>query len=463
MSSWKATSLAAILTALTLGAQTPVPPPETVPMYRVTVEQSSTKAINYRYLKSSTKIDFTGTVLAANAKGEAKVESEATATHIKARFEGLPEPTTFGPEYLTYVLWAVSPEGRANNLGEILLKHGKGKLKVIEPLQAFGLVVTAEPYFAVTQPSNVVVMENTVRKDTKGNVEIIDAKFDLLKRGQYHLKMDKTEPMPVDKDTLPAVLQARNAVDIAQSAGATTYAAEAYGKAQALLAQAESKDGSKKVRIMAAREAIQGAEDARLISVKRQEQEFIENDRKAAQAKLEQAKAQAAQDAAQAATALAAADQSRMAVMKDNTDLRAKLLTQLNAILQTRATTRGLIVNMSGVIFETGKANLKPVAREKLAKIAGLILAHPGLKLESEGYTDSTGSDEINQKLSEQRAQAARDYLVAQGVSPDAIVFRGLGKASPIASNDNAKGRQSNRRVELVVSGTGITPAPTAN
>jgi outer membrane protein OmpA-like peptidoglycan-associated protein len=457
-------SIIAVIAALSLGAQT-VPPPSSVPLYRVTVEQSSAKAINYRYLKSSTKIDFTGTVLAPTAKGEAKIESEAAATRIKAKFEGLPEPTSFGPEYLTYVLWGVSPEGRANNLGEIQMKHGKAKLKASEPLQAFGLVVTAEPYFAVTQPSNVVVMENAVRKDTKGNVELIDAKYDLLKRGQYHMNAAKSEgeAAPMAKDTPPAVLQARNAVMIAETSGAPTYAADAYGKAQKLLAQSESKDGSKKERLMAAREAIQGAEDARLISVKRQEQEIIENDRKEAQAKLDRAKQEADEAAAKAATDLAAANQSRMAAMNDNTNLRGQLLTQLNAILQTRATTRGLIVNMSGVNFKTGKATLMPSAREKLAKIAGLILAHPGLKLESEGYTDSTGSDELNQKLSEQRAQAARDYLVAQGVSPDAIISRGLGKASPIASNDTAKGRLDNRRVELVVSGTGITATPVAN
>jgi outer membrane protein OmpA-like peptidoglycan-associated protein len=454
-------SLIAVIAALSLGAQT-VPPPSTVPLYRVTIEQSSAKAINYRYMKSSTKIDFTGTVLAPTAKGEAKIESEAAATRIKAEFEGLPEPSSFGPEYLTYVLWGVSPEGRANNLGEIQIKHGKAKLKASEPLQAFGLVVTAEPYFAVTQPSNVVVMENAVRKDTKGKVEFIDAKYDLLKRGQYHMNA-KGEAAPMDKDTPHAVLQARNAVMIAETSGAPTYAADAYGKAQKLLAQSESKEGSKKERLMAAREATQSAEDARLISVKRQEQEFVENDRREAQAKLDHAKQEADEAAAKAASDLAAANQSRMAAMRDNTNLRGQLLTQLNAILQTRATTRGLIVNMSGVNFQTGKSTLMPPAREKLAKIAGLILAHPGLKLESEGYTDSTGSDALNQKLSEQRAQAARDYLVAQGVSPDAIVSRGLGKASPIASNDTAKGRLDNRRVELVVSGTGITATPVAN
>ena len=435
-----------------------MPPPAPVPLYRVTVVQSSAKAINYRYMKSSTKIDFTGTVLAPTASGMAKVSSEIASTTIKAKFEGLPNPTQFGPEYLTYVLWAVSPEGRASNLGEILLKNGKGSIKTNEGLQAFALLVTAEPYFAVTQPSDVVVMENAVRKDTKGNVEVLNASFDLLKRGQYHMEAPTNETAPMDKGTPLAIYEARNAVSIAKVAGAHTYAAEAYGKAENLLAQSESKEGSKKEKIMAAREAIQCAEDSRLIAVKRQESEFLENERKEAQAKIEQAKEETARAEAERITS----DKSRMATLKDNSNLRVQLLNQLNGILQTRATARGLIVNMSGVIFQTGKAVLLPAAREKLSKIAGLILAHPGLKLESEGYTDSTGSDEVNLRLSEKRAQAARDFLVAQGVSPSAIVHRGMGKASPIDSNDSAAGRQNNRRVELVVSGVGLTTEPTS-
>ena len=455
MSPWK---MSFLIAALTLGAQTPVPAPETVPLYRVTVIQSSAKAINYRSLKSSTKIDFTGTVLAPAAAGMAKISSEMPATQIKAKFEGLPVPTQFGPEYLTYVLWAVSPEGRASNLGEIPLKKGKGSLKVSESLQAFALIVTAEPYFAVTQPSDVVVLENAVRKDTKGNIELLSARFDLLKRGQYHMEAMPTEATPMDKGTPLAIYEARNAVTIARNSGAHSYAAEALGKAENLLAQSESKEGSKKDKIMAARESIQCAEDARLIAVKRQETEFLENERRQAQAKIDQAREETARAEAERVTA----DKSRLAAMHDNSNLRVQLLNQLNGILQTRATARGLIVNMSGVIFQTGKAVLLPAAREKLSKIAGLILAHPGLKLESEGYTDSTGSDEVNLRLSEKRAQAARDFLVAQGVSPEAIVHRGMGKASPIDSNDSASGRQNNRRVELVVSGVGLTTGPTS-
>jgi len=472
MSPWKLTYL---LAAVTLQAQT-VPPPETVPLYSVTVIQSSAKAINYRYMKSSTKIDFKGTVLAPAAKGEAKVSSEAATAEIKAEFEGLGDPGQYGPEYLTYVLWAISPEGRATNLGEVLLHEGKGKLKVTEALQAFGLVVTAEPYFAVTQPSDVVVLENAMRPNTQGKVEFIDAKYDLLKRGHYHLDKGAAAPAAMDKDTPFAVYQARNAVAIAFAAGAKTYATEPFAKAERLLAKSESKEGNKKERMMEAREATQSAEDARVITFKRQDTELRETRRKEAQAKVEAARMeterarveterakneteQAKSDTAQVAASLATVDSARRATQVENTDLKAKLLTQLNAVMETRATTRGLIVNMSGVTFQSGKAVLLPAAREKLAKIAGLIMAHPGLKLESEGYTDNVGGDALNLRLSEQRAAAAQDYLVSQGVPASAIVHRGLGKASPIDSNDNASGRQKNRRVELVVSGAGLTPA----
>jgi len=477
--------------------------PVSVPLYKVTVVQSSAQAINYRYLKSSTMIDFKGTVLLADGKGTAEIKSKAGATEIDAEFENLPTATQFGPEYLTYVLWAISPEGRPINLGELIVKNGKSELKVTEQLQAFGLIVTAEPYFAVSGPSNVVVMENAIRKDTKGKVESIDAKYELLERGQYEVNIAPSElGMTMDPKTPLAVYEARNAVRIAKAAGAETYATEAFNNAQQLLAQAETKEGGKKGRSQTAREAVQRAEDARLVSVKRQQAESLATERQqskdqinlaqgaatsaalgqaqaeTAQAKAELAKGQSDAAAGQAnagrdaaVAAAATSEQARhQATMERNaavgqaeraegekTLLRAQLLQQLNAILQTRDSARGLIVNMSGVLFETGKSDLKPAAREKLAKISGIVLAHPSLKLEVEGHTDSVGGDAMNQTLSEKRAQGARDYLVSQGVSANSIVSRGFGSRQPIASNDTTEGRQSNRRVELVVSGDAIS------
>ncbi|WP_291271813.1 OmpA family protein [Geothrix sp.] len=439
----------------------------TVPLYRVTVVQGSAKAINYRNLKHSTEIDLLGTVLVANASGEARVKSEDGAIQITAKFKNLPPASSFGGEFLTYVVWGISPEGNATNLGELLLERGKGKIKVTEKLQTFGLIVTAEPYFAVSQPSNVVVMENAIRKGSKEQFEFIDAKFELLKRGQYTLNLDAMAPLAMDEKTPFHVFQARNAVRIARATGAQAYASEAFGKSESYLAQAEIKEGGKKARVMAAKEAVQRAEDARLISVQKQNVERLALERQGAQDKLDASKretamAAAAEDAALQKTRQAELENAGLKARNEglranNEGLRAKLMEQLNAVLQTRATARGLIVNMSGVLFQNGKATLLPAAREKLSKIAGILSTHKGLKVEADGFTDSNGSDALNQHLSEQRAKNTMDFLVSQGVASDSITFKGFGKESPIATNETAAGRQENRRVELVVSGDGIT------
>jgi outer membrane protein OmpA-like peptidoglycan-associated protein len=525
------------------GAQAPAQN-DSSPLYRVTVVARSTKAINYRHLSGPTKIDFTGTVLMPLAKGEAGVESKRGAIRVQAKFEKLQPAQRFGPEFLTYVLWAVSPEGRADNLGEVELDGTKSKLDVTTQLQAFALIVTAEPYFAVTQPSEVVVLENAVRPDTLGGVEEMDAKFDLLQRSQYTFVQNSTAAPVVDARTPLGLAEARNAVQIAQAAGAQKYANDSFQKAVQLLQQAEGlqmQKGEKKQIEMAAREAVQTAEDARSITVKRIDEERLAAERQAAadreakakadaenaeKAKLEaeleaeraarekaeaeaarvqalaqqqaaqaeaekarlaaeqaakekadadaaRANAEAQQQAAQAqaAAAQAEADAARKAAAQAEADkaaLRAQLLSQLNTILQTRDTARGLIVNMSDVLFDTGSYTLRPGAREKLAKISGIVLAHPGLNLQIEGHTDSVGGDEYNQTLSERRAGAVRDFLVDQGVAASTVTARGFGKTQPVATNDTPEGRQRNRRVEIVVNGDAIgsgasaAPAPPA-
>jgi hypothetical protein len=175
-------------------------PPGQVPIYKVTVVARTTKAINYRHRSGATKVDFRGTALMPQARGEAKVDSKQGRIEIDAKFDRLAPATQFGPEYLTYVLWAVTPEGRATNLGEVLLRGDGSKLDVTTDFQAFGLIVTAEPYFAVTQPSDVVVMENIVRTDTLGQVEEIDAKYELLQRGQYTLNVSPADLRPMQLD-----------------------------------------------------------------------------------------------------------------------------------------------------------------------------------------------------------------------------------------------------------------------
>ncbi len=505
-----------------------------MPIYRVSVTARTIQAVNYQHRGGSTKIDFQGTDLMPGASGEAKVQSKQGHIQIEADFTGLESATKYGAEYLTYVLWAITPEGRPSNLGEILLNGSKSKLDVTTDLQVFGLIVTAEPYFAVTQPSDLIVMENIVRPDTKGKIEAIDAKYELLQRGQYQRLANPLE-LKADSKTPLELYEARNAVHIAGSQGADRFAAETFEKAQQSLAQAESYEARKAGRkpvAMSARAAVQTAEDARVIAVKRQEadaaiadrQRLVDREAQAEQgrlaaiseadrankdaesariAALAEAKRLTDQNNAQAAAAASEADRLKLAAAADanrakaesdarlaaagaeadrlkaendaqklsqqaqldaaakqkaqleadKVELRIQLLRQFNAILQTRDTARGLIVNMSDVLFDTGKFSLRPLAREKLAKVAGIVSGHPGLKLDVEGYTDNVGGDDYNQRLSEQRGSAVRDYLTAEGMAAGSVTSQGFGKAQPVASNETASGRQQNRRVELVISG----------
>jgi outer membrane protein OmpA-like peptidoglycan-associated protein len=416
--------------------------------------QGTVASINYRLLASATRIDFHGTTLAPEATGQAKVKTKDGISTIKAKFSHLPAASTFGEACLTYVLWAVSPEGQTANLGELQVQGGKGKLKVTEQLPDFGLMVTAEPYFAVTRPSDAVVLKNAIGRKTKGDVEVVEAKLSLVPQRQYGLDLAAAPPPVGNPEAALPMLQARQAVRIALGAGAASYAKEPLGKAQNYLQQSEAGEGGAKGTLMSARSATQSAEEARLMAVhgKQAEQEAMVQ--KLAQAKLEQAKA----EAATAAAAQEAALKEAQATTKENEDLRTQLMAQLNGIMETKATARGLIVSMSGVLFRTGQAKLVPAAREKLAKVAGILASHKGLKIEANGFTDSTGREEINARLSESRAQAARDFLVSQGVAPEAIVSKGFGAEHPIADNGTVSGRQENRRVELVVSGEGLTP-----
>jgi outer membrane protein OmpA-like peptidoglycan-associated protein len=515
-----------------------VQPMSPMPTFRVTVVSRSVRAVNYEHRSGSSKLDFAGTVLMPSANGVAEVNSKRGSIEIDAEFGDLQKPTTFGNEYLTYVLWAISPEGRAVNLGEILLGgNHRSKVRVTTDLQAFALIVTAEPYYAVRQPSNVVVLENVIREDTKGTSEAVDAKYELMERGGYIPTGYKFDPVVLNAKLPLEFFEARNAVRIAQSEGAEQYAPDSYRHAVQLMDTADrdatDKHIDKKPLIAVSRETVQTAEDARAIAVKKMDDVRLADERQDsadAQARTQQqaddatrqklqaeseteraqagkaqaesdaanaqaAKAQAQSDAAKAqndaadaqaatakaqsemaanqassASALSAAqadaEQSRLAAQQanlnaqqaetDKATMRAKLSEQLNSILQTRDSARGLIVSMSDVLFDTGKFSLKPGAREKLAKVAGILLAYPGLNIEVGGYTDNVGGDAMNQTLSENRADSVRDYLVQEGVATSSVSAKGFGNTSPVASNDNSAGRQQNRRVELLVSGDAI-------
>ena len=474
-------------------------PTSATPYFHVVVISRTVQAVNYRYRSGSTKLNFAGTDLMPTANGEARINSKSGSIQIEADFSDLQASTTFGNEYLTYVLWAISPEGRAVNLGELLINDNQhSKLHVTTDLQAFALIVTAEPYYAVRQPSNVVVLENVVRGDTKGTPEAVSAKYELTERGGYIPTGYKFDPVVLNAKLPLEFFEARNALRIAQSEGAETYASDSYQHAVQLMNTADgyaTRDHyPRKELIAVSREAVQTAEDARAIAVKRIDEKRLADERAAsadaqAQAQLQtdeamRQKQQAQSDAAKAQSEMAAnqatsaaavsaaqadAEQSRLAAQQaqqntqkaesDKAALRARLSEQLNAILETRDSARGLIISMSDVLFDTGKYSLKPGAREKLAKVAGILLAYPGLNIEVGGYTDSVGGDEMNQQLSQNRASAVRDYLVQQGVPADSVIAKGFGNTVPVASNDTASGRQQNRRVELLVSGEAIGQA----
>jgi len=487
-----------------------VEPLAPTPTFRVVVTSRTTQAVNYQHRSGSTKVDFAGTDLMPSANGQAEVNSKRGAIEIEAEFGNLQKPTTFGNEYLTYIMWAISPEGRAVNLGEVLVGgNHRSKLNVTTDLQAFALIVTAEPYYAVRQPSNVVVLENVVRADTKGTTEAVNAKYELMERGGYIPTGYKFDPVILNAKLPLEFFEARNALRIAQSEGAETYASDSYQHAFQLMNNADeyatNKHIDRKPLIAVSREEVQTAEDARAIAVKKMDENRQAAERQDAanaqaqtqaqaddatrqkeQAQSDAAKAQAAKtqaesDAAKAQSDMAAnqatsaaavtaaqadADQSRLAAQQaqqneqqaenDKAAMRTRLSEQLSSILQTRDSARGLIVSMSDVLFDTGKYSLKPGAREKLAKVAGILLAYPGLEIEVGGYTDNVGKDDMNQTLSENRARSVRDYLVQQGVATGSVSARGFGNTLPAATNDNAAGRQQNRRVELLVSGEAI-------
>jgi outer membrane protein OmpA-like peptidoglycan-associated protein len=540
--------------------QAPADAGNPTPTFRVNVVSRTTRAVSYRHRSGATKIDFQGTDLMPGAAGEAKVESKRGALEIEVEFSGLDKPTSsFGNEYLTFVLWAISPEGRPVNIGEVLVGGDhRSKLDVTTDLQAFAMIVTAEPYYAVRRPSNLVVLENAIRTDTVGATEAVDAKYELIDRGGYIPTGYTFDPVVINAKMPLEFFEARNAVRIAKSSGAERYASTSYEKAVRQMNEADTmavgRHENKKALISLSREVVQTAEDAREIAVKHIDEERLAAERSAgagreadaraaadaesqrrvtaeaatadanrqrneadrqnadaqaaaqqaaaAQAEAEAAKsdaqakqqaaeadsdanraaaatsdaqlrqaaaaqadaesakndAQAKQQAAEADSdanraAAATSDAQLQVAVHDREELRARLLQQFNLILETRDTARGLVVNMSDVLFDSGKFTLRAPAREKLAKISGIVLAYPSLRLAVEGNTDSVGTEAFNQELSEQRAEAVRDYLTKEGIPATSTTAAGFGKTRPIASNDTSDGRQQNRRVELVVSG----------
>lgn len=512
----------------------------------------TTQAVDYRR-GDHTYVDMNGTQLMPQVVGKAKIIDKRGASDIHVDLENLRPANSLDAAYLTYVLWAISPEGVPKNIGELIEKNGKTSLHATTNLQAFALVVTAEPDFAVSEPSELVIAENSLRATTKP--EPIQVHYNVFPRS-FYVSQGTQASADIYRDNKNApldLMEARNALRIAQASHAGEYAPDALRRAQDSLREAEddfSSRHSEKTVATAARQAVQSAEEARVLSMrqehqarleqqrreaeqqandaqtqaekarlqaqqaeadrrdaeqlaqeqrqraeqaheqaqaeaeqrKRVEQQTLEAQQRAEQAReeadaqrqqAEQAEQQAQQESQQRAAAEQQAQQTAQQVDEarrraqdaqeraqqaetQQRQLRQQLRDQLNQILETRDTARGLIVSMPDVLFDTGSATLKSTARERLAKVAGILIAHPDIKVEVDGYTDSTGNPAFNQRLSEQRATGVESYLTQQGVPGGSVSIHGFGEANPIASNDSAAGRQQNRRVELVVSGESI-------
>ncbi len=483
------------LAALTAGGASA----QNVPLYRVTVIERTVKAVNYQYRSGiPTQIDFRGTVLLPEGKGDATVESKAGRTDIDARFEHVTPPSRYGKEYLTYVLWAITPEGHAKNLGEVLAgSSDKAKLHVTTDLQAFGMILTAEPYAAVRQPSDVVVMENQIRPDTVGKIEPINAKYDLLPRGQY------TYNMPADLaaadgngklvgmkqyEELLEIYQAQNAVQIARAQGADKYAADTLAKAEQLLTTAQNLEASHSDRssiVQNAREAAQTAEDARTITAKRKQSDEVAAAK--AEAGRERAERLRAEADAQTARAQASADRAQLEQERARTQavpavstqpalppqpppapptvtvespqqtanqqkraLRINIYDRLGASsLETTDTPRGLLVTIPADDFNGH--SLQPMVSGQLSRVASVIRTYPGLKVEVDDNGDGDNAA---------RAEAVRAALQASGVPANAISVRSAGNSRPVASNATPGGRELNRRVEIAISGDAIGTMP---
>jgi outer membrane protein OmpA-like peptidoglycan-associated protein len=499
---------------------------------------ATTLAIRYEEGKT-TDILVDGTRVSPRTRGTAKVKATKGSAEIELEMKDLPPANTLGASYATYVVWAITPEGQANNLGELPWK-GDAKLRGRLAVQRFALIVSAEPYGALTMPSDRIVAENRLKQG-----ESVASTGEITYR---HENAGAYDDLPNDvssgRETPVPVAAARLSVQVAKRAGAETYARGELTQASQKLEQMERgyyakpknegewgsfaretqrlaqaarvAAGSRRAEVALAEEReaqLKAIEEARNVAeaaaaAARAERERAEAERlaaeraaadqRAAQAEAERARqaalaaqlqaeqqrqaataalqqanaareqaadaqrdaaaaqrdadaARAAQQAAfeQASAALKAAEQAT--AQRDA--LQQQLQVSLNSILSTSRTARGLIVNLGDVLFDTGFATLRPEAREKLSRLSGVLLAYPAAyTLEFEGHTDSIGSDEFNDKLSVDRAEAVRAYIVGAGVRAERVLaVRGFGKTMPIASNENAEGRQLNRRVEIVI------------
>jgi len=401
------------------------------------------------------------------AKLDASVKFSDGQAKVEVSFKGMEPAILFGGDISSYVVWAVTRDGAVENLGELIVDQsgdsGSGKYQTGK--KQFALMVTAEPWYTVGRPGELVIATSMGADPKKtqsapfgfSNFRTLAAKFDTNSIAGLTYK-DKT---PV------ALVQARRAMAVADRTGAAALNPKAMEEAKRSFAQAENSaksGGSAKVVSDFARRAVaSSAEAMRDLGRKMEADEAAKKKAELDKSEMTVAQLREAQAKLEADKAKLEADKAKLVtdqavITKERDDLAKRLTGTMAMIMETRESARGAVMSLPGVSFDTGKATLKVSAQITLAKLAGLALVFPNVNMRVEGYTDSTGNAAANQKLSEARAKTVYDFLKSQGIADTRLAFQGLGQASPVADNATTEGRAKNRRVEIVASQGEIKP-----
>jgi outer membrane protein OmpA-like peptidoglycan-associated protein len=449
---WGALPIGVALLAIGMGPQLlPLPP------------QHSGMTLVVRFPDGKkTKLPIEGTPAAPMVKGSAEIEYRGGRSMIKLTLDKLPDPRRIGAFNTTYVAWVVKGDQGVESLAEVPVK--KQDVFGSTAARTLGLIITAEPYGSVRLPSSLVVAELTLPQPSDPQLQSSTVTYEGVPEGLYQSGLsDASAPSPDSVTPLP-VLAARRSVAIARKVEASEYAPAEFSSAISLLDSLErtwiKKPKDQKKYSELARETARRGDVARELAVTRSEEARQKAERQLAEEERQRqvATQQAALDSSARSAAQARADAEREAQLRTQAErtaaeLQARLYASISAIMETRTGARGLVAALSGVNFETSKATLKPMAREKLSKLSGVLLGFPGeYKLEIEGHTDSTGSDAYNQQLSQARAESVRNFLMEQGIPTERIPStQGFGRTRPIAPNDTRANREKNRRVDIVI------------
>jgi outer membrane protein OmpA-like peptidoglycan-associated protein len=470
---------------------------------RVRAEPQARSTTVYRLLEGKrATFDVTGVGQGDASRGSLEIEYKNGRAAMRLQVDSLIHPQRVGAAYTAYVFWGVAADGKVTRLGELPVNK-RVDLKADLTAQTVGVLATAEPYAEVERPSPELVLKFALRNKDDKNAPPASSTRYLGDSGQLY--SDASTTATPDASTPLLVQGARHAVAIARRAGAVEFAPTEWRQVDVKLEVLEQLWPDQRTHESKfsgpAREVIRLADAARRIGAERADSSAAAADRIATAASLARAasdvetsrtlKAEAERDAARARasadsanqaaararvsadsanqvaartlsyadsvrTAAGAAQQEASAARQERDDARARLASSISAILDTKREARGLVINLSDVLFTSGKAVLQPGAREKLSKLSGILLAYPGpYALAIGGHTDSVGSDALNDKLSQARAESVRNYLMEAGIAASHLTSAtGYGKHQPVADNATAAGRAKNRRVEIVIDDT---------